>query len=125
MLAHQEQVFGAAPSDTTVRRTLELADPATLDKIARVRAAVRAHVWSLIAARPAGFPWLEVAGKILTGWLVIDLDATLITAHSDKQGAAATFKMGYGLLTELPEVSSQFSGHAGLAWVTVAAHGWR
>ena len=27
-----------APSDTTVRRTLELADPATLDKIARVRA---------------------------------------------------------------------------------------
>ena len=96
VLAHQEQVFGAAPSDTTVRRTLELADPATLDKVARVRAAVRAHVWSLIAARPAGFPWLAIAGKILTGWLVIDLDATLITAHSDKQGAAATFKMGYG-----------------------------
>ena len=96
VLAHQEQVFGAAPSDTTVRRTLELADPATLDKIARVRAAVRAHVWSLIAARPAGFPWLAIAGKILTGWLVIDLDATLITAHSDKQGAAPTFKMGYG-----------------------------
>ena len=96
VLAHQEQVFGAAPSDTTVRRTLELADPATLDKIARVRAAVRAHVWSLIAARPGGFPWLAIAGKILTGWLVIDLDATLITAHSDKEGAAATFKMGYG-----------------------------
>jgi hypothetical protein len=96
LLAHQEQVFGAAPSDTTVRRTLELADPATLDKIARVRAAVRAHVWSLIAARPAGFPWLAIAGKILTGWLVIDLDATLITAHSDKEGAAPTFKKGYG-----------------------------
>jgi len=96
VLAHQEQVFGAAPSDTTVRRTLELAEPATLDKIARVRAAVRAHVWSLIAARPGGFPWLAIAGKLLAGWLVIDLDATLITAHSDKEGAAATFKMGYG-----------------------------
>ena len=106
VLAHQEQVFGAAPSDTTVRRTLELADPATLDKIARVRAAVRAHVWSLIAARPGGFPWLAIAGKILAGWLVIDLDATLITAHSEKQGAAPTFKMGYGLLTELPDVSA-------------------
>ena len=106
VLAHQEQVFGAAPSDTTVRRTLELADPATLDKIARVRAAVRAHVWSLIAARPGGFPWLAIAGKILTGWLVIDLDATLITAHSDKQGAAPTFKMGYGLLTEPRDVSA-------------------
>jgi Transposase DDE domain group 1 len=96
LLAHQEPVFGAAPSDTTVRRTLELADPRTLDKIARVRARVRAHVWKLIAARPAGFPWLSVAGKLLAGWLVIDLDGTLITAHSEKQGAAPTFKMGYG-----------------------------
>jgi hypothetical protein len=81
-------------------------------------------VWQLICATPAGFPWLAIAGKLLAGWLVIDLDATLITAHSDKEGASPTFKSGYGLLTELPEVSSQFSGHAGLAWVTVAAHGW-
>src|SRR5271165_3440682 len=80
VLAHQEQVFGPPPSDTTVRRTLELADPRTLDKIARARAAIRAHVWSLICARPAGFPWLAIAGKLLAGWLVIDLDGTLITA---------------------------------------------
>src|SRR6201981_1238016 len=96
VLAHQEPVFGAAPSDTTVRRTLELADPRTLDKIARGRARVRAHVWSLICATPAGFPWLAVAGKLLAGWLVIDLDGTLITARSDKEGAAPMFKMGYG-----------------------------
>ncbi len=96
LLAHHAPVLGAEPSDTTVRRTLELADPATLDKIARVRARVRAHVWELIRATPAGFPWLAVAGKLLAGWLVIDLDATLITARSDKQGAAPTFKKGYG-----------------------------
>ena len=96
VLAHQEPVFGGPPSDTTVRRTLELADARTLDKIARARAGVRAHVWSLICARPGGFPWLQVAGKVLAGWLVIDLDGTLITAHSDKEGAAPTFKMGYG-----------------------------
>jgi Transposase DDE domain group 1 len=96
LLAHHEPVFGAPPSDTTVRRTLELADPRTLDKIARVRAAVRGHVWSLICARPAGFPWLAIAGKLLAGWLVIDLDATLITAYSDKEGAAPTWKKGYG-----------------------------
>jgi hypothetical protein len=96
LLAHHEPVFGAPPSDTTVRRTLGLADPATLDKIARVRAAVRGHVWSLICARPAGFPWLAIAGKLLAGWLVIDLDATLITAYSDKEGAAPTWKKGYG-----------------------------
>ena len=96
LLAHHEPVFGAPPSDTTVRRTLELADPRTLDRVARVRAAVRGHVWSLICATPAGFPWLAIAGKLLAGWLVIDLDATLITACSDKEGAAPTFKMGYG-----------------------------
>ncbi len=96
LLAHHAPVLGAEPSDTTVRRTLELADPATLDKIARVRARVRAHVWTLIAATPAGFPWLAVAGKLLAGWLVIDMDATLITARSDKEGAAPTFKKGYG-----------------------------
>jgi hypothetical protein len=96
LLAQHAPVLGAEPSDTTVRRTLELADPATLDKIARVRARVRAHVWQLICATPAGFPWLAVAGKLLEGWLVIDLDATLITARSDKEGAAPTFKKGYG-----------------------------
>ena len=86
VLAHQEPVLGAAPSDTTVRRTLELADPRTLDKIARARAAVRAHVWSMISATLAGFPWLQIAGKLLAGWLVIDLDATLITAHRQGGG---------------------------------------
>ena len=88
VLAHQEPVLGAAPSDTTVRRTLELADARTLDKIARARAAVRAHVWSLIAARPGGFPWLAVAGKVLAGWLVIDLDGTLITARRQGRSRA-------------------------------------
>ena len=104
LLAHQEPVVGAAPSDTTVRRTLELADARTLDKIARAWAAVRAHVWQLIRARPAGFPWLAVPGKLLAGWLVIDLDATLITARSDKEGAAlrsspgmASIRSGRGL----------------------------
>src|SRR5205814_8994918 len=71
LLAHHAPVLGAEPRDTTVRRTLELADPATLAKIARVPAKIRAHVWSLIAATPAGFPWLAIAGKVLAGWLVI------------------------------------------------------
>ena len=38
LLAHHAPVLGAEPSDTTVRRTLELADSRTLDKIARARA---------------------------------------------------------------------------------------
>ena len=67
-----------------------------LDRIARARAKAREHAWNLIEETPAGFPWLAVAGKTLTGWLVIDMDATLVTASSDKEGAAPTWKMGYG-----------------------------
>jgi hypothetical protein len=56
VLAHHVPVLGREPSGTTVRRTLELADARTLDKIARVRARIRGHAWSLIGATPAGFP---------------------------------------------------------------------
>lgn len=93
---HLAPVFGPPPSDTTVRRTLELAGAGMLRKVAKARAKIRAHVWQLIAATATGFPWLAIAGKTLAGWLVIDMDATLITAHSDKEGAAPTFKKGFG-----------------------------
>jgi hypothetical protein len=96
LLAHQALVFAEPPSEATVRRALAALDEAGLRRIAKARAKVRARVWELLARRPQGFPWLAVAGKVLSGWVVIDLDATLITAHSDKQGAAATFKRGFG-----------------------------
>lgn len=96
LLAHQALVFADPPSEATVRRTLAGLDPVLLGRIGKARAKVRARVWDLLARRPQGFPWLMVAGRLLSGWVVIDLDATLITAHSDKQGAAATFKKGWG-----------------------------
>ena len=97
VLAQLSPVLGAAPSGPTVRRALDLAGaPASLERIARARAKARAHVWALIEGTAGGFPWLVIAGKALTGWLVIDLDATLVTAHSDKEGAAPTWKKGYG-----------------------------
>jgi hypothetical protein len=98
LLAHQALVFGDPPSDSTVRRALEPigADPALLVRIAKARAKVRAHVWKLIEATETGFPWLRVAGKVLTGWIVIDIDATIVLAHSDKEGASATFKKTWG-----------------------------
>jgi hypothetical protein len=92
LLAHQAAVFGDPPSDSTVHRSLDGIDETTLTRLGKARARVRQHVWHLLALRPGGFPWLTVAGKVLTGWVVIDLDATLVTAHSAKQGAAVTFK---------------------------------
>ena len=97
LLAHLAPVLGDAPSGPTVRRALDLAGaPAMAGRIARARAKAREHAWNLIERTPAGFPWLAVAGKTLTGWLVIDMDATLVTASSDKEGAAPTWKKGYG-----------------------------
>jgi hypothetical protein len=102
LLAHLAPLLGSAPSGPTVRRALDLAGtPGMLDRIARARAKARAHAWQLIEDSTAGFPWLVIAGKILTGWLVIDMDATLVTASSDKEGAAPTWKKGYGFFSEL------------------------
>ena len=97
LLAHLAPLLGAAPSGPTIRRALDLAgSPRMLDRIARARAKARAHAWDLIDAAGAGFPWLVIAGKALDGWIVIDMDATLVTAHSDKEKAAPTWKKGYG-----------------------------
>ena len=89
VLGQLAPVLGTAPSGSTVRRVLDLAADRALTRIAQARARIRAHVWEQIEAA-GGFPWLDVAGKTLDGWLVIDMDATLVTAHSDKQGASAT-----------------------------------
>jgi hypothetical protein len=96
VLGQLAPVLGTAPSDSTVRRTLALADEVTLTRIAQARARIRKHAWELIGQTPAGFPWLAVAGKVLAGWVVIDMDGTLITASSDKEKAAPTWKKGYG-----------------------------
>jgi predicted DNA-binding transcriptional regulator AlpA len=45
---------------------------------------VRRWVWGLLPAREVGFPWPVILGKPLTGWVVIDLDATVITCSSEK-----------------------------------------
>ncbi|MFC9219233.1 hypothetical protein ACFT8W_00105 [Streptomyces hygroscopicus] len=106
---HHRPLFGPEASDSTARRTLAALDAATLAEIAKVRARVRRHVWSLLHLRPGGFPWLVVAGKRLRGWIVIDLDATVITAASKKAGAAVIFNKTYGF-------------HPLAAWCAVARH---
>ncbi|WP_267906120.1 IS1380 family transposase [Streptomyces broussonetiae] len=94
--AHHQAILGPAGSDSTAHRLLAGMDERELGRIARARARVRRHLWSLLALRPGGFPWLAVAGKVLTGWIVIDIDATVILASSKKEGAAATFKKTFG-----------------------------
>lgn len=75
-------------SDATVSRLVtRLADDAevAIAAIRAARAVARQQVWR--RRRP-----LPGAGN----QMIIDLDATLVTAHSEKEGAAPTFKYGYG-----------------------------
>ncbi|EST38539.1 hypothetical protein N566_06825 [Streptomycetaceae bacterium MP113-05] len=93
---HWKGLFGRPLSDSTLRRTLEAVDPAVAARLERVRAVIRRVVWTLLALRPGGFPWFRVCGRVLTGWYVLDLDATIVPCTSRKDGAAGTFKGGFG-----------------------------
>ncbi len=63
---------------------------AALAAIEGARAAARARVWGL-AGKDA-----PRHGATAAAPLVIDLDATLVTAHSEKENARPTFKRGFG-----------------------------
>jgi hypothetical protein len=81
VLRNQPDLFGEVASTPTAWRTLDAIDADALQRIAVARAAARKRVWET-GADP--------------GFYVIDFDATLITAHSEKEGAAATYKRGFG-----------------------------
>jgi hypothetical protein len=85
-LRDQPELFGPVASTPTAWRVLErlAQDPDGLARLRAARAHARARAWAAGA-----HPDVEL--------LVIDADATLVTAHSDaKQGAAGTYKHTFG-----------------------------
>jgi hypothetical protein len=87
------EVFGLVASDPTVSRCIDAlaADaPAALAAINTARAVARAQAWRLAGERA---PDHDVDAHRP---VVIDVDATLVTAHSEKESAAPTFKRGFG-----------------------------
>ena len=86
-------VFGQVASDPTVSRLIDalaVDAPRALAAINTARAAVRARVW---ASAGADSPAHRVTVRAP---LTMDVDASLVTAHSEKELAAATFKKGFG-----------------------------
>jgi hypothetical protein len=96
LLGDQAAVFGLVASDSTCWRTLAEIGPGELDAIATGRAGARELVWAQRAETTgAAYPPAQAAGRELPG-LVIDLDAAIVECHSEKQGAAPTFKHSFG-----------------------------
>jgi len=82
-LRDQPVLFGRVASDSTAWRVIDdVCERGLLDALRAARATARERAFGL-GARPAG-P------------LVINIDATLITAHSDKDGTGGTYKGGFG-----------------------------
>ena len=95
-LRDQAELFGPVASDATLWRALEEIGDAQRARIATARARTRRRVWTLVAARHGRIPPSRVADVDLGKTVVIRLDATIQIAHSDKEGAAGTFKGTYG-----------------------------
>lgn len=81
VLRDQPELFGTVASDPTAWRVLDTIDGRVLHDLAAVRAAARRWAWQA-GMRP--------------GWIVLDVDSTLVEAHSEKEGAAPTYKRGFG-----------------------------
>jgi len=93
LLRAEPGLYGPVASDATISRTIAAlaVDVGKVEKaVASARACARDHAWNQAAAHAPNHA--VSADKPL----VLDLDATLITAHSDKENAAPTFKRGYG-----------------------------
>jgi hypothetical protein len=89
----QPEVFGTVASDPTVSRVFAALAGDVDDAVAAIRQAradARAAVWS--RRRPLA----DTAGNRAGGQVIVDIDATLVTAHSDKELAEPTFKRGFG-----------------------------
>jgi hypothetical protein len=79
----QEALFGPVASNSTAFRVVDrvASTPGLLDALRAAHARARARFWKLHGAPTQ---------------LRIDVDATLVTAHSEKEKAAGNYKGGYG-----------------------------
>jgi Transposase DDE domain group 1 len=80
-LGSQPALFGEVASVSTARRVMLDIGGIELDRLRRARAQARERAW---------------AAGVAPGEVILDFDATPITAHSEKEGAAGHYKGGFG-----------------------------
>ncbi|MAG37090.1 MAG: IS1380 family transposase [Dehalococcoidia bacterium] len=99
VLRDQPELFGRVAPHATLWETIDRVDADALARLRSARARARGQAWTLGAGPEHR--------------TVLDMDATLTDAHSDKEGAAPTYKRGYGfhpLLCYLDETDEALAG---------------
>ena len=94
VLREQPALAGPVASDPVVSRlvsTLAADRPRALKAVRSARAAARERAWALAGDNAPG-----ADGGLVT----VDLDATIVVAHSDKDQAAPTWKKTFGFFSE-------------------------
>lgn len=95
VLRDQPELFGPVASDPTAWRVLAAVDDQALARLRAARAAAREVAWAQAAETRDGLPASAAAGQPIPG-LVLDIDASIVVCHSEKQSAAATWKHTFG-----------------------------
>lgn len=95
VLRDQVDLFGAVASNPTAWRVLSGVDTDALDRLPAARAAARELAWAQAAETRDGIPVSTAAGRAVPG-LVLDLDASIVICHSDKENATRTWKKTFG-----------------------------
>lgn len=100
-IREQAPLFGEVASDSTAYRVIEriAREPELLERLRAARKKAREHPWEL-----------GVAAERVT----IDLDATLVQSHSEKEGAAGNFKGGFGFHPMLAYFDESSEAAAGM-----------
>jgi len=95
VLRNQAGLFGAVASDPTAWRLLSEVDGAVLARLRSARARARELAWAQTTETRGTLPGSTAAGRPVPG-LVLDLDATIVLCHSEKQSATPTYKKTFG-----------------------------
>ena len=95
VLRDQAELFGPVASDPTAWRLLSILDDATVARLRQARAGAREVAWAQAAETGDGVPVSMAAGQPVDG-LVLDVDASVVICHSEKENATRTWKKTFG-----------------------------
>jgi hypothetical protein len=95
VLRNQADLFGAVASDPTAWRLLSDLDDTALARLRAARAQARELAWAQAAETRTGLPDSTAAGVPVPG-IVLDLDASIVICHSEKESATRTWKKTFG-----------------------------